>query len=116
MNGKKEWYFPDAYLPDISDGVSHESVCVLNVGEEEAHIKLILYFETDAVMEGFEAVCGPMRTNHIRLDRIKSKFGADIPRSTPYAICVKSDVPVLCQYTRVDATLPAHALMTAMGL
>lgn len=113
---KCEWYFPDAYLPDISDGVSHEAVCVLNIGEADANLSLTLYFESSPPMERFAYVCGANRTVHIRLDKLLSPSGEPIPQCTPYAIRLCSDVPVYCQYTRVDASLPQHALMTTMGL
>lgn len=113
---KSDWFFPDMYLPDLSDGVSHEALCVLNVGREDAHITLTLYFEDADCMDGFHAVCPGSRTNHIRLDKIRGSDGTAIPQCRPYAGWLHSDVPVLCQYTRVDAALPDHALMTAMGL
>ena len=108
-------YFPDAYMPDTRDGISHETISVLNVGEKEAHVELTLYFEDREPMKGFSAVCGPNRTCHIRLDRIASQDGQPVPRCTPYAIAAQSSEPVLFQYTRLDATRPSYSLMTAMG-
>lgn len=113
---KCDWYFPDTFLPDTSDGISHESVCVLNVGKTDAHIKLVLYFEDRESMEEFEVVCQAGRTNHIRFDKLSGKEGEMIPRCIPYSVWLHSDVPVLCQYTRVDASLPQRTLMTTMGI
>jgi hypothetical protein len=42
--------------------------------------------------------------------------GRPLQQCVPYAIHVSSNVPIFCQYTRVDATVPSYALMTAMGL
>ena len=116
QNAKCDWFFPDTFLPDLSDGVSHEALCVLNVGEEDANLAITLFFQDEAPMGGFSAVCPAQRTNHVRLDRIKSASGEPIPQCRPYAIWLHSDEPVLCQYTRVDMTKPGTALMTAMGL
>lgn len=113
--GKCEWYFPDAFLPDISDGISHEAICVLNLGQSGAHIELTLYFEDSEPLSGFSVLCGAGRTEHIRLDRIRSGNGISIPQCRPYAVRLCSDQPVLCQYTRVDAERPG-GLMTTMGL
>jgi len=115
-NAKTDWYFPDTYLPDISDGISHEAVCVLNLSDREADVTLTLYFEDRGPMTGFSAVCGANRTNHIRLDRIRSADGSPIPQTTPYSIALHASVPVFAQYTRLDATKPPYTLMTAMGL
>ena len=114
MEFQKKWYFPDAYMPDTGDGISHETISVLNLSGEEAQISLTLYFENSRPMKGFYAQCCSERTCHIRLDRLKTESGASIPRCVPYSIEVESSVPVLCQYTRVDATRPSYSLMTAL--
>jgi hypothetical protein len=111
-----DWYFPDTYLPDTSNNISHESLCVLNLSGEDAELTLTLYFEDRDPRKGFAAVCPAMRTRHIRLEKLKDKDGHAIPECLPYAIHVSSSVPILCQYTRVDATKPAYSLMTTMGL
>ncbi len=112
MEFAKTVYFADAYMPDTSDGVSHETVSILNMGEETALVSLTLYFEDREPMEGFRTVCGPQRTTHYRLDKAVNTDGKPIPRCTPYAIKVESSVSVLIQYTRVDATRPGYSLMT----
>lgn len=115
-SAKCDWYFPDTYLNDTSDGISHEAVCVLNIGEKDATISMKFFFEQREPMEGFTAVCKANRTNHIRFDRLKNGRGEAVPQCVPYSVWVHSDVPVFCQYTRVDASLPNHSLMTTMGL
>ena len=74
-SAKCDWYFPDTYLNDTSDGVSHEAVCVLNIGEKDATISMKFFFEQREPMEGFTAVCKANRTNHIRFDRLKNGRG-----------------------------------------
>lgn len=111
--GKCEWLIPDAFYPvkDNGDYVSHEAVCVLNTGDEPAEIELILYFEDREPVCGFKAACPARRTHHIRLDKIKDENGKSIPRGVPYAIYVKSSVPVVVQYSRCDTTQQELALM-----
>lgn len=111
-----DWFFPDAYLPNPKDGVSHEAVCVLNIGTEDAAIDLTLYFEDKEFMAGFHSVCPANRTSHIRIDKIKNKEGKSVPSDVPYAIWVHSSKPILCQYTRVDASAPPRTMITTMGL
>jgi hypothetical protein len=111
-----EWYFPDAYLPDTSNNISHESLCVLNLADTDARLKLTLYYEDREPLGGYLVVCPSQRTRHIRLDKLKDQYGKSIQQCVPYSIHVTSDVPIFCQYTRVDATRPSYALMTAMGL
>ncbi len=115
--GAKRWLIPDSYLPDQSTGdmKSHESACVLNLNSRPAKVKLTVYFEDRPPLEGFEATCPPMRTNHIRLERLKNRRGEMIPVATPMALKVESDVAVVVQHTRLDTTQPALALMTTMA-
>ncbi len=44
--GKKLWLIPDGFLPEKSSGdqVSHEAICVLNTGSEDAHLDITFYF------------------------------------------------------------------------
>ncbi|MBR0157915.1 MAG: hypothetical protein IJM24_02410 [Clostridia bacterium] len=111
--GKKNWLIPDAYYPGVDNGtyVSHEAVCVLNTGDEDAHINITLYFEDREPRTGFHAVCGAKRTNHIRMDKIKDEDGNGVERSVPYAMLVESDVPVVVQYSRCDTTQGELAFM-----
>ena len=113
--GKCQWFMPDAFYPVVDNGeyVSHEAVCVLNTGDEDAHINFTLYFENKEPRTGFSAVCGARRTNHIRMDKIKDADGNGIERGVPYAMLVESDVPIVVQYSRLDTT---QAEMSFMGL
>jgi len=115
--GAKVWLISDGYLPAKSTGdlPSHESTCVLNVGKKPAQVRLTAYFETRAPMKGFEVVCPPERTIHIRLDRLKSRQREQIPAGVPFALKVTSDRKIVVQHTRLDSSQAALALMTTMA-
>ncbi|HHY82864.1 MAG TPA: hypothetical protein GX505_09340 [Clostridiales bacterium] len=118
VKGAYVWLVPDCYYPSISSPghyVSHESICVLNVGKQDANIQLTLYFEDREPMRNFKAVCKAERTNHIRLDKIKGEDGRTIPQDVPYAIMLESDQPVVVQYSRLDTTQAEMSLMTTMA-
>ena len=105
---------PDCYYPDGgTEGpyVSHEAVCVLNLGEVDARLSFTLYFEDREPMAGPEAICPARRTHHVRLDKL-----GGIPRGVPYALVVDSSVPVAVQYSRCDTTQERMAFMTAVPL
>jgi len=111
--GKNEWLIPDAFYPETDNGiyVSHEAVCVLNTGDVDADIDFTLYFENAEPMTGYTAKCPARRTHHIRMDRLVSNDGKTIPRGVPYAMLVKSSVPVVVQYSRCDTTQRELAFM-----
>src|SRR5208337_1661375 len=77
--GGKLWIVPDCFLPAQSTGdlKSHESTCVLNIGKKPATLNLTAYFEQREPMEGFQAVCPPRRTNHIRLRSEERRVGKE---------------------------------------
>lgn len=117
MKVVQRWVIPDGYLPAASQGeqTSHESVCVLNLGESPAHLTLTLYYEDKPPQKGFHAECPGERCHHIRLDQIQDDAGRAIVRGVPYALLVESDVPLIVQHTRLDSSQPALALMTTLA-
>ena len=115
--GKKQWVIPDGYMSDSQNGnlVSHEAVSVLNLSGETANINITVYFEDREPLYGFKAECYYKRTNHIRLDKIENKDGVKIPHEVPYALLIESNVPVVCQHSRMDVTQKEMALMTTIA-
>jgi len=117
MSGQKTWFIPDCYWPaggTDAPYVSHESICILNVSDEDARIDFTLYFEDREPIAGFHAVCGARRTHHVRMDRQVSGSGQTVPRGVPYAVKVDASVPVFVQYSRCDTTQAHMAFMTAI--
>lgn len=116
--GECVWYVPDCYFPEITTPghyVSHEAICILNTGKKDANLDITLYFEDREPMRGFKGFCGAERTNHIRLDKLKDQENKGVPQGVPYAIMIKSDVPVIVQYSRLDTTQAEMSLMTTMA-
>ncbi|WP_019535430.1 sensory rhodopsin transducer [Paenibacillus ginsengihumi] len=114
--GHTLWFIPDGYIPPTSSGEleSHESICVLNCGHEDAALSITVYFEDRPPIERIEAVVPGRRTMHIRTAGL-SKDGERIPKGVPYAMEVESTVPVIVQYSRLDSTQAANALMSVMA-
>lgn len=116
--GKKVWYIPDGYYPDSKSGekyVSHEAICVLNTTDNDAAIKITLYFEDVEPIGGFTIECKARRTNHLRMDQLKGEDGRTVPRGVAYAILVESDTDIVCQYSRVDTAQKNMSFMTTMA-
>ena len=117
LTGKKIWMLPDMYWPTQDHGtyVSHEAVCVLNVSDQDANVRMTLYYENQ------DPVCMPIgvakakRTSHIRMDQLTDTEGKKLLRGVGYAAVIESDVPIVVQYTRVDTTQPELALMSTMA-
>lgn len=115
--GARTWLIPDAYIPPRTTGAlsSHEAVCVLNTAGSDARIELSFYFEDRDPITGVSVIVPGERTRHIRTDDPEALGGVELPKGVPFAIRVSSDVPVTIQYSRLDTSQAALALMTTMG-
>jgi len=115
--GKKVWLIPDTYLNSVSknDQLSHEAICVINTTDNDAEIKLTLFFEDRDVITDFSSFCAAKRTHHIRMDKLRDSEGNMIPRDTPYAVLVESSTPIVVQYSRLDTSRAEMALMTTIA-
>ena len=115
-NGALRWYIPDGYIPSKSQGelISHEAICILNTSKVDADLKIIIYFEDKDPLSGIKEVIPKLRTKHIKTDLLQID-GEFIPKGVPYALEIISNTPITVQYSRLDATQPANALMTAIA-
>jgi hypothetical protein len=115
--GKKIWAIPEGYIPAWSNGpapefTSHEAACILNTGDEDAHIELTIYF-TDQEPAVYWLTVSARRTLHLRFNELKEP--RPIPLGTPYSIAFVSDVPVVIQHTRLDSRQAENALLTTIA-
>jgi hypothetical protein len=116
--GRRRWAIPEGYIPGWSRGpepemVSHEALCVLNAGDREARLEVTIYYEDREPAGPYHLSVPPRRTRHFRLDHLTDP--EPIPRATPYASVVESDVPVVVQYSRIDTRQAENALLTSLG-
>lgn len=116
--GRKVWIFPDGDLPPAGEeGLpleGHESLVVLNTGDEEAVIDIDVYFTDREPIIGIVETCGARRVKCFRIDK---GIGADqykIPFGQ-YALRLRSSVPIVAQIGRADVRQPNLAYYTTMG-
>lgn len=118
MIGKTSWLIPDMYWPTegtTGSYISHESICALNTSDFDANIAITLYYEDMEPITLQTVQCGARRTHHIRMDKILDLGGKNIPKGKPYAAVVRSDIPIVVQYSRLDTTQPEMSLMTTIA-
>ncbi len=112
----RRWYIPDAFIPEESTApaVSHESICVLNPTDDDAHVVITVYF-ADKEPERSDVVVVPARRDiHMRTIIPEQVGGLRLASGVPYGIQVEADADVQVQYSRLDSTQAAYTLMTAM--
>jgi hypothetical protein len=117
--GARVWFIPDTFLPAPRRGdgpyVGHEAICILNTGVSDARVTLDFFFEDRAPVKGLLVVVPAERTRHIRMDLPDQLGGFEVPVGIGYAVRLRSDIPVIVQYTRVDTTQQQCALMTTLA-
>ncbi len=116
--GAKCWIIPEGYLPSWSNGkepqmTSHESISVINTGDDDAHLEILLYFASREPVGPYKEVVPAHRTKHIRYNNLREP--EKVPEDTDYASVVTSDAPIVVQYTRLDSRQAENALMSVMA-
>lgn len=116
--GSTRWAIADGYIPAWSHGpapemVSHEAVCFLNAGEQEAHVTLTVYYSDREPAGPYRITVPARRTKHVRFNDLQDP--APIPHGRDYATLIESDVPVVVQHTRLDSRQSENALLSTIA-
>jgi hypothetical protein len=116
--GRTVWAIPEGYIPGESvsqahDLVSHEAACFLNAGDQDAEIRITLFFGHREPVGPYRLKVGARRTLHMRFNDLTDP--EPVPRDTSYASLIKSSVPVVVQHTRLDSRQPGMALLSTVA-
>jgi hypothetical protein len=116
--GAKIWTIPEGYIPGDSHGdgrefVSHETACILNTNDQEAHVRVTIYYKDREPVGPYQITVPARRTLHLRFNDLKEP--APIPRGTDYSSVFESDLPIVVQHTRLDSRQSELALMSTMA-
>jgi hypothetical protein len=117
--GATTWYFPDGDRPPTSSGPieAHESLMILNVSHRTANVEIDLYWTDKEPTLAIEVEVPAERVRCLRVpwfDHPADAERVEVPTRTQYAMRVRSDIPVVCQYGRLEVVL-SYALYTTMG-
>lgn len=113
--GRRRWAIAEGWIPSESSFsdptlISHETACILNTGDKEAHVTITVFFADREPVGPFRVTVAARRTLHLRFNDLKEP--AVIPRDTNYSSVLESDVPVIVQHTRLDSRHAEISLMT----
>jgi hypothetical protein len=116
--GATRWVIAEGYIPAQSRGpepqmTSHETACILNAGDTDAHVRLTVYFRDRDPVGPYHLTVAARRTLHQRFNDLDDP--ERIPRDTDYASVIESDVPVVVQHTRLDSRQAELGLLTTMA-
>ncbi|MDX1658430.1 MAG: sensory rhodopsin transducer [Nitriliruptorales bacterium] len=122
--GSTRWAIAEGYIPEASTGpepemTSHETACILNAGDEDARVRITVYFDGRPPIGPYVVTVPAERTRHVRFNRIHEESESEvvdpIPRGTDYASIIESDVPIVVQHTRLDSRQAELGLLTTMA-
>lgn len=116
--GHKVWAIAEGYIPEGSNGpepqmTSHETICILNASEQDAHITITIFFSDRDPVGPYHVSVPAKRTKHVRFNNLVEP--QPIPKGTDYASIIESDVPVVIQHTRLDSRQAANALFSTIA-
>ena len=116
--GRRQWAIAEGYIPSWSSGpepemTGHETACILNAGDQDAHVEIIVYFTDREPAGPYRLVVPARRTRHVRFNDLTDP--EPIPVATPYASTITADVPIVVQHTRLDSRQAENALMTTIA-
>lgn len=116
--GKTRWAIAEGYIPSGSTGpapqmTSHETACILNAGNRDAHVEIMIYFVDRDPVGPYRVMVPARRTLHLRFNDLKDP--EPIPLDTDYASVIVSDQPIVVQHTRLDSRQAENALLSTIA-
>ena len=116
--GQRRWAIAEGYIPGRSIGpepqmTSHETACLLNTADRDAHVAITIYFADREPAGPYRVTVPARRTRHLRFNELDDP--EPIPRDTDYASVIESDVPIVVQHTRLDSRQAENALLTTIA-
>jgi hypothetical protein len=112
--GRKRWAIAEGYIPSQSSFsdralISHETACILNAGDRDAHIGLTLFFVNREPVGPYRVTVPARRTLHLRFNDLENP---QVPRDTDFSSVFESDVPIVVQHTRMDSRRAEISLLS----
>lgn len=116
--GSSRWAIAEGYIPGASTGpapqmTSHETVCILNAADENAHVEITVFFSDRNPVGPYRMTVPARRTLHVRFNDLTDP--EPLPVDTDFASVIESDVPIVVQHTRLDSRQEALALLSTIA-
>jgi hypothetical protein len=113
--GRKRWAIAEGYIPSRSSFsdralVSHETACILNAGDRDAHVAITIFFADREPVGPYRVTVAARRTLHLRFNDLDDP--QPVPRDTDFASVFESDAAIVVQHTRLDSRHSEVSLMS----
>src|SRR3569832_464471 len=112
--GAQRWAIAEGYIPGKSHGPapqmeSHETLCLLNAGDRDAHVEIMVYFTDREPVGPYRYTVPARRTRHQHNN--KNTDPEHHPRNTKKTSVITADGPIVGQHTRLDTRQAELALL-----
>jgi len=116
--GRQRWAIAEGYIPSESSFseralISHETACILNATDRDAHVAITIFFADREPAGPYRLIVPARRTLHLRFNDLKDPH--PVPRDTDYASVFESDVPIVIQHTRLDSRHAEVSLLSTVA-
>jgi hypothetical protein len=116
--GRQRWAIAEGYIPSKSSFtehalISHETACILNAGDRDAHVAITIFFANREPVGPYRVTVAARRTLHLRFNDLNDP--QPIPRDTDYASVFEADVPIILQHTRMDSRHSEVSLLSTIA-
>ena len=116
--GRTRWAIAEGYIPSKGSFseralISHETACILNAADRDAHVAITIFFANREPVGPYRVTVAARRTLHLRFNDLNDP--QPIPRDTDYSSVFESDIPIIVQHTRLDSRRAEVALLSTMA-
>ena len=111
--GTTRWAVPGGHVPLAGTGrepafTSFDKLSVLNAGDADAHLELAIFHPDRDPVGPYKLTVAARRCRQVRVNDLIEPEA--VPLAEDYSAVVRSDVPVVVQFTRQDTGRAATAL------
>lgn len=111
--GRKTWVVPGGRMPLATTGrepefTSHDKISILNPYEGNAQLEITIYYSSREPAGPYRISVPGRRCRQVRFNDLVDPEA--IPLDTEYAAVIRSDLPVIIQFTHLNSGQAANAV------
>jgi hypothetical protein len=117
--GKTQWVVPAGHIPLHSSGPepafsSHDKISILNTGRQPASVQLTIFYADEDPVGPYHCSVDGQRIRKLRINDLIDPLPVLLDR--PYSLVVRSDQPVVVQFSRQSTGQRSCALAGGLAL
>lgn len=116
--GRERWVIAAGHVPVRSRGreplfTSHDKLCLLNAGDKLANVRIAVLYDASDESGPYRLGVAPRRVRHVRVNDLI--FPEAVRLDEAYGLLLRSDQPIVVQFSRQDTRAATQAALMAMA-